>query len=90
MNKEIEVIWYNILSEDEDIFTYNWEKDYYEKIDIKKNSVATQSLFYYYENNTYITVDAFEKFSSKGLKEYEIIDKITSTMLDDYANNLEE
>ena len=78
----------NILSEDNEIYTYNYEKNYYEKINIKKNSAARQDLRYYYENGTYIIVDVFEKFSSHGLDNYEIIDKIDANMLNGYANKL--
>lgn len=80
----------NILSEDEEIYTYNWEKNYYEKINIKKNGVSIENLRYYYDDGTYIIVDVFEKFSSLLLHNYEIIDKIDSNMLDIYANNLKE
>lgn len=78
----------NILSEDNEIYTYNWEKNYYEEIHIEKNSVSLENLRYYYRNGTYIIVDVFKKFSSSALHNYEIIDKIDSNMLDSYANNL--
>lgn len=78
----------NILSEDNEIYTYNWKKNYYEKINIEKNSVACQDLRYYYENGTYIIVEVLEKFSSRGLENYEIIDKIDANMLNSYANKL--
>lgn len=85
----LEIIYHgNILSEEKEIFTYNWKKNYYEKIDIEKNSVSLENLRYYYEDGTYIVVDVFEKFSNHLLHNYEIIDKINSNMLDIYANNL--
>lgn len=80
----------NILSEDEEIYTYNWEKNYYENINIEKNSVSLEQLRYYYKDGTYIIVDVFEKFSSHLLHNYEITDKIDSNMLDIYANNLKK
>ena len=80
----------NILSEDKEIFTYNWEKNYYEKIDLEKNGILYENLRYYYEDGTYIIVDVFQKFSSPTWHNYEIIDKIDSNMLDVYANNLKK
>lgn len=76
----------NILSEDEEIYTYNWEKNYYEKIDIEKDGVAIDDLRYYYENGRHIIVDVLEKFSISLFHSYEIIDKIDSNTLDYYAN----
>jgi len=73
----------NILSEDNEIYTYNWEKNYYEKIE--KNGVVREDLRYYYDNDTFIKVDVFKKFSY-SLYNYEIIDKINSNILDNYAN----
>ncbi len=77
----------NILSEDDEIYTYNWEENYYEKININKNGASREELRYYYKNGTYIAVDVLKKFSYK-LYEYEIIDKIDSKMLDKYVDNL--
>ena len=78
----------NILSEDEEIYTYNWEKNYYENINIKKDGISIEPLRYYYKDGTHINVDVLKKFSYYFLHNYEITDKIDSNMLDIYANNL--
>ncbi len=77
----------NILSEDDEIYTYNCEKNYYEKIKINKDGVSMEKLRYYYENGTHINIDVLKKMSYNFLN-YEIINKIDSNMLDNYANNL--
>ena len=77
----------NILSEDDEIYTYNWEKNYYEKININKDGVSRQELRYYYENGTHINIDVLKKFSYNFFN-YEITDKIDSNTLDTYAKNL--
>ena len=78
----------NILSEDKEIYVYNWKNNYYDKIDIEKYGVALNGLRYNYEDETYIFVDVFEKFT-KVFHQYEIIDRINSSTLDNYANSLE-
>ena len=78
----------NILSEDEEIYTYNWEKNYYENINIEKDGISIEPLRYYYKDGTHINVDVLKKFSDYFLHNYEITDKIDSNMLDIYANNL--
>lgn len=78
----------NILSEDEEIYTYNWEKNYYENINFEKDGISIEPLRYYYKDGTHINVDVLKKFSDYFLHNYEITDKIDSNMLDIYANNL--
>ena len=85
-------IYSNVLGEEE-LYTYNWDENYYEKINIEKDGISTETL-YYHGNDMYISIEALSK-SSFGYVEYlcekyEVIDEINSYILDNYANNLKE
>lgn len=86
-------IYSNVLGEEEELYTYNWDENYYEKINIEKDGISTETL-YYHGNDMYISIEALSK-SSFGYVEYlcekyEVIDEINSYILDNYANNLKE
>lgn len=81
---------YNILSEDDKIYTYNWRKNYYEKINIKKDGVVNdESLRYHYANNGY-NIAVLEKSQYYNDRNYKITTKIDSNTLDTYANDLDK
>ncbi len=69
----------NIISEDKEMYTYNWEANYYEKMN--NGGFLREYLRYYYDNDMYINVDVLRKEPYSYL-DYEIIDKINSDTLD--------
>lgn len=86
-------IYSSVLGEEKEIYLYNMEENYYEKVNIEKDGILTENL-YYRGNGMYISIETLNK-SSFGYneylcKKYEVTDKIQSDILDNYANILKE
>lgn len=83
---DIYTIYSDILSEDEKVYTYNCQKNYYEKINIKKGGVDSQIL---HDNNIDVLVleNPEKGYVERIHKKYKVINKIDSNSLDDYAKN---
>ena len=91
-----------LLYEDNEIYTYNWIKNYYEKINNEKDGIYNTDLCYYVtdpiikgssnRNISKIYVDVLEKtgygYIENMTMKYVIIDEINSTMLDEYAEKI--
>lgn len=84
-------IYSNILSEENEIYIYNINENYYEKINNENDGISTENL-YYKDDNMYISIDLLNKSVFgyvEGLcEEYEVVDTIDADFLDNYANNI--
>ena len=91
-----------ILCDDNEIYTYNWIKNYYEKFNNEEDGVFNTHLRYFVTDNNFkgnsnmgiskINVDVVEKDEDSYIeyvnKKYMIIDEINATMLDEYAEKI--